>query len=332
MKRATLKDIASLTGLSISGVSKALNEHPDIGQKTREKVKEVARSLNYYPNPSAQLLRMRSSKIIAVILPEVNTFFFPEVLQGISKVVEQNGYSLLFLQSDNSLLKERGLAEYCLQMFVDGVLISLTSETSDVKHLEILQKNGPIVCMIDRGLQNDQIPLLTIDDHETAFQAVDYLVKKGHTKILGIFDDSRLAMTKLRAEGFQAAHVANQIDLDEGQMVMLDKDTEIEHRITELLDQYPGATAIFTMSDKLMIKACHVLACLGLKIPEDMALIAISDGKAPHYHFPAITHMKHSGEEVGQTAARLLIEKLEGKKAKIEFVKIQAPLIELGSV
>ena len=88
MKRSTLKDIAKLTGLSVSGVSRALKDHPDIAPETKDKVREVANALNYHPNPSAQFLHSKNSKIIAAILPEVNTFFFPEILQGISKVVE----------------------------------------------------------------------------------------------------------------------------------------------------------------------------------------------------------------------------------------------------
>jgi LacI family transcriptional regulator len=332
MKRSTLKDIANLTGLSISGVSRALKDHPDISPDTKEKVKEIAAALNYFPNPSAQLLRSKSSKIIAVILPEVNTFFFPELLQGISKEVEQMGYSLLFLQSDNTLQKEMDLVDYCIQMFVDGVLISVSAETAQVQHLHKLLNIGTPVLMIDRGVPNNGISFLTIDDQGTAFQAVDYLIKKGHSRILGIFDDARLHMTQLRTHGFMAAHLANQVDLDERQLATVARDEEIDSCIIALLDKFPHATAIFTMSDKLMIKTCQVLASLGLKIPEDMALISISDGKAPHYHFPAITHMRHSGEEVGSAAARLLFEMIEQKKTLLEVGKIQTSLIELGSV
>ncbi len=332
MRRSTLKDIASLTGLSISGVSRALKDHPDISPDTKEKVKEIAAALHYFPNPSAQLLRSKSSKIIAVILPEVNTFFFPELLQGISKVVEQKGYSLLFLQSDNTLQKEIDLVNYCIQMFVDGVLISVSAETEHAEHLLKLQNLGTPVMMIDRGVPNSSISFLTIDDRETAYEAVDYLIKKGHSHILGIFDDARLHMTCLRSEGFKSAHEANFLELENSQLIMVADDDKIEQSIIALLDKFPYATAIFTMSDKLMIKTCQVLASLGLKIPEDIALISVSDGKAPHYHFPAITHMRHSGEEVGLHAANFLVEMIENKKSKLEVGKIKTTLIELGSV
>ena len=117
MKRTTLKDIAKATGLSVSGVSRALKNHPDIGERTKQKVKEVAEALNYSPNLSARSLRTRSSKIIALILPELTDFFFPKLLKGISDTVESKGYSLVFLQSNNSLEKEKELIRLLNQMF-----------------------------------------------------------------------------------------------------------------------------------------------------------------------------------------------------------------------
>ena len=330
--RSTLKDIARLTGLSVSGVSRALKDHPDISQETKEKVREVAEALNYHPNPNAQFLRSQRSKIIASILPEVNTFFFPEILQGISKVVEKHGYSLMFLQSDNSLRKEKELIDYCMQMFVDGVLISVSSETDDVSHILKLKETGAAVLLIDRVLENQHIPFLTIDDRETTFQAVDYLIQKGHRHILGIFDDARLSMTQLRSEGFRLAHKKHGIAFDPGQILMSVQDSELEQQITALMDKHPAATAVFTMSDKLMVKTCHVINSLGFKIPDEMAVISISDGKAPYYNFPGITHMRHSGEEVGSTAASLLFEMIAGKKPVAELNKISTTLVELGSV
>ncbi|MBI5913905.1 MAG: LacI family DNA-binding transcriptional regulator [Bacteroidetes bacterium] len=332
MKRSTLKDIAKLTGLSVSGVSRALKDHPDISPETKDKVKEVAAALNYHPNPSAQFLRTKSSKIIAVILPEVNTFFFPEILQGISKVVEQHGYSLIFLQSDNSIRKEKELIDYCLQMFVDGVLISLSGETTNLEHILKLKETETSVVLIDRILENKEVPYLTINDAETSFRAVDYLIKKGHSNILGIFDDDRLSMTRLRADGFRLAHARNGIDLNPNQILTITDDHELEAQITNFLDEHPSATAVFTMSDKLMVKTYHVINSLGFKIPDDMALVSISDGKAPYYLYPGITHMRHSGEEVGTTATNLLFELLSGKKPDQDIYEIATVLVELGSV
>ncbi len=332
MRRSTLKDIAKLTGLSISGVSRALKDHPDIALETKEKVKEVANALNYHPNPNAQFLHSKQSKIIAVILPEVNTFFFPEVLQGISSVVERHGYFLIFLQSDNRFSREKELIDYCIQMFVDGVLISVSSETTDLEHLLKLQEMGTSVIQIDRVLSNDLIPYLTIDDAAASYKAVEYLIKKGHKHIIGIFDDDRLGMTNLRATGFKNVFDQHQIPLENDSILVVREGDDVEEVLAKRLDENPSITALFTMSDKLLVRAYHVIQRLNLKVPDDVALISISDGKAPHYLFPGITHIRHSGEEVGSAAATLLFKILSGEAIDGPFHEVETTLVELGSV
>ncbi len=332
MKRSTLKDIAKLTGLSVSGVSRALKDHPDIAPETKEKVKEVAAALNYHPNPNAQFLHSKSSKIIAVILPEVNTFFFPEILQGISKVVGQHGYFLIFLQSDNKFSREKELIDYCIQMFVDGVLISISAETTNIDHLLKLSEMGASVVQIDRVFDNKVIPFLTIDDELASTRAVDYLVAKGHRNIIGIFDDNRLSMTNLRAKGFLQAIEKNGALFGEDTILTIKEGEDVEERLLKLLDNDVAATAVFTMSDKLMVRAYHAINQFGYKIPDDMALISISDGKAPHYLFPGITHIRHSGEEVGTAAATLLFRMLSGDRVPGQLHVVETTLVELGSV
>jgi LacI family transcriptional regulator len=262
----------------------------------------------------------------------VNTFFFPEILQGISKIVEKHGYFLVFLQSDNSFEKEKELIEYCIQMFVDGVLISIAADTTNLDHLLKLRKMDASVVLIDRIIVNDEIPFLTIDDTNTAFKAIDYLVSKGHTNILGIFDDSRLSMTKLRMVGYQLGLEKNGLQFDPKKVLIVTSEDSIEKEILKLLDEETTATAVFTMSDKLMVKAYYAINSLGFKIPDDFALISISDGKAPHYLYPGITHIRHSGEVVGEAAANLLFKMLDGEKQAGKLHVVDTTLIELGSV
>ncbi|MBI1225666.1 MAG: LacI family DNA-binding transcriptional regulator [Bacteroidetes bacterium] len=332
MKRSTLKDIAKLTGLSVSGVSRALKNHPDIAPETKTKVHEVAKALNYHPNPSAQFLHSKNSKIIAAILPEVNTFFFPELLQGISKIVEQHGYFLIFLQSDNRLQKEQELIDYCIQMYVEGVLISVSAETDNLDHLLKLKKMGAAVLLIDRVLKNDEIPYLTIDDSKATANAIEYLLSKDRNQILGIFDDERLTMTKLRTEGYVKALKKNGLRIEPNLLLTINDDFDIEEQIFKRLEDVSSVNAVFTMSDKLLVKAYHAIYRLGLKIPDDIALISISDGKAPYYLYPSISHIRHSGEEVGSAAATLLFRMLSGEVGLVSFHQIGTSLVELGSV
>lgn len=331
MKRATLKDIAKMTGLSISAVSRALKDHPDIGAQTKEKVKEVARILKYIPNLNARTLRTQASKIIAVILPELTDFFFPKLLKGITEVVEARGYSLIFLQSNNKLEKEQELVDFCLNVFAEGVLISLSVESNHLDHLQKLKEADIPVILIDRVIKNDDFPSITIDDRETSFRAVEYLIKQGHNKILGIFGDERLKMTQLRAEGFRLAHAHHRKGLDEKQVLMVPSEKVIEKVISDyMINQFEG-TAIFTMSDSLLVNTYHVILQLGYTIPDDISLISISDGIAPNYLYPKITHLHHSGHEVGTKASNLLFNIIDGMSPAFSFYKIEAELIKLGS-
>jgi len=331
MKRATLKDIAKLTGLSISGVSRALKDHPDISPATKQKVKEVAQALKYSPNLSARSLRTQSSKIIALILPELTDFFFPKLLKGISEIVEARGYSLVFLQSNNTLKKEQELVELCINMFAEGVLISLSVETGHLEHLRKLKEAGIPTILIDRVIKNEDFPSITIDDRETSFKAIEYLIQQGHKNILGIFGDQRLKMTQLRIEGFQLGHAHHRRKLTDGQILMVPDEDDLEQTITDYIKQHPKATAIFTMSDSILVNTYHAIKQLGFHIPKDISLVSISDGIAPNYLYPKITHLHHSGHEVGSKASNLLFNIIDGMSPAFNFYKIDAELIQLGS-
>lgn len=331
MKRATLKDIAKLTGLSISGVSRALKDHPDIGVETKQKVREVAEALKYTPNLNARSLRTQSSKIIAVILPELTDFFFPKLLKGISEIVEARGYSLIFLQSNNNLKKEEELVEFCLNVFAEGVLISLSVETDNLNHLKKLKEANIPTILIDRVIKNEDFPSITIDDKETAFKAIDYLIKQGHHNILGIFGDQRLKMTQLRVEGFRLAYAHHRKQLNDEQILMVPSEQHLEEAISYYIKAHPEATAIFTMSDINLVNTYHVINQLGFSIPEDISLISISDGIAPNYLYPKITHLHHSGHEVGSKATNLLFNIIDGMSPAFNFYKIEAALIRRGS-
>ncbi|MFT5168717.1 MAG: LacI family transcriptional regulator [Saprospiraceae bacterium] len=331
MKRATLKDIAKLTGLSISGVSRALKDHPDIGRETKERVKEVALALKYSPNLNARSLRTLSSRIIAVILPKLTDFFFPKLLKGISEIVEARGYSLIFLQSNNNLKREEELVDFCLNVFAEGVLISLSVETDKLDHLQKLKEADIPTVLIDRVIKNDDFPSVTIDDREISFTAVEYLIEQGHNNILGIFGDSRLKMTALRVEGYRLAHAHHQIAIKEEQILMVPSEYNLEEEITAYIKGQSAATAIFTMSDTLLVHTYQAIKQLGLSIPDDVSLISISDGIAPNYLFPKITHLRHSGHEVGSKATNLLFNIIDGMSPAFSFYKIDAALVKLGS-
>jgi LacI family transcriptional regulator len=283
------------------------------------------------PNLSARTLRTNSSKIIALILPELTDFFFPKLLKGITEIVESRGYTLVFLQSNNSIEREKELVDFCINIAAEGVLISLSVETNTLDHCKNLKEANIPLIQIDRIIKDDNFPSITIDDRETAFNATEYLIEQGYQKILGIFGDPRLAMTQLRSEGFQLAHAHHRRPLSESQLLKIPNEDNIGNSISEFIKKNVGTTAIFTMSDTLLVHTFHAIRQLGYRIPEDISLISISDGVAPNYLFPKITHMHHSGHEVGTRATRLLFNIIDGMTPVFNFYEIEAVLIKGAS-
>lgn len=330
--RVTLKDIAKRLGLSMPTVSRALADHPDISAATKDRVREVAQALHYIPNYRARYLRAKHSRLIALIVPEMNTFFVPAMITGINRVVQQNDYSLIVFQSDNSIVQERRLVDYCTHLSADGVLIVLSSETSDLAHLETLREVGIPVVLLDKTIETTRHSTVTIDDHEVGREAANYLIDHGHTRSVGIFGDQRQRISSLRLKGFKRAHADHGIPLAESQVLRITMLDELSEQLELAFARHPDLTAIFTMTDELLVFTHHLLMRRGTRVPQEVSLLAISDGLAPTFLHPNVTHLRHSGIEVGERTAHFLIGLIEHNSDAMMDVRIRTALVELGSV
>lgn len=331
-KRVTLRDIAKTVGLSMATVSRALADHPDISSDTKERVRNAAQAMSYIPNYRARYMRAKHSRLIALIVPEMNTFFVPSMISGINHVVQQNDYSLIVFQSDNAIVQERRLVEYCTHLSADGVLLVLSSETSDLQHLEVLRESGIPVVLLDRTMETTKYTTITIDDQEVGREAAAYLINRGHRRCLGVFSDPRQRISAHRLRGFRRAHTENSIPLADSQIVRVSVIDELAPSLEKSLDAHPDTTAVFTMTDELLVHTHHLLSRRGLRIPEDVSLFGISDGQAPLFLHPNVTHLRHSGVEVGERTAHILIGMIEHNSDAMMDVRIRTTLVELGSV
>lgn len=330
--RVTLKDIARKLGLSMATVSRALADHPDISSDTKERVRDVAAALSYIPNYRARYLRAKHSRLIALIVPEMNMFFVPSMITGINRVVQANDYSLIVFQSDNSIVQERRLVEYCTHLSADGVLIVLSSETPDLQHLDVLHDCDIPVVLLDKTIETVKHTTVTIDDQEAGREAAEYLLDRGHTRCVGVFSDPRQRISALRLKGFRRAHAERGITLDDTQVLQVALIDELEPQLVRAFDEHPDISAIFTMTDELLVHTHHLLSRRGVRIPEDVSLLAISDGQAPSFLHPNVTHLRHSGVEVGERTAHILIGMIEHNSDAMMDVRIRTTLVELGSV
>jgi LacI family transcriptional regulator len=331
-KRATLKDIAASLGVSMATVSRALADHPDISSETKDRVREMAQTLSYIPNYRARYLRAKHSRLIALIVPEMNMFFVPSMIAGINRVVQQNDYSLIVFQSDNSIVQERRLVEYCTHLSTDGVLIVLSAETSDLQHLDTLHDCDIPVVLLDRTIETTKYTTITIDDEEAGREAANHLIAHGHTRSLGIFSDQRQRTSTQRLAGFRRAHKEHGIPLEDSQILRVVLVAELPEQLDRAFAAHPDISAVFTMTDELLVHTHHLLMRRGVRIPEEVSLLAISDGQAPAFLHPNVTHLRHSGGEVGERTAHILIGMIEHNSDAMMDVRIRTTLVELGSV
>ncbi|MEO6526928.1 MAG: LacI family DNA-binding transcriptional regulator [Gemmatimonadaceae bacterium] len=330
--RVTLKDIAKSLGLSMATISRALADHPDISSETKLRVRDAAQALSYIPNYRARYLRAKHSRLIALIVPEMGMFFTPSMITGINRVVQANDYSLIVFQSDNSLVQERRLLEYCTHLSADGVLLVLATETSDLDHLALLGECGIPVALLDRTIDTTRHTTITIDDEAAGHEAATYLLQRGHERCLGIFSDERQRISASRLKGFRRAHFERNVPLAETQILRVAMIADLDGLLDRAFAAHPDVTAIFTMTDELLVHTHHLLARRGIKIPKDVSLMAISDGQAPAFLHPNVTHLRHSGVEEGERSAHILIGMIEHNSDAMMDVRIRTTLVELGSV
>lgn len=330
--RITLEDLAVELGVSISTVSRALSNHPALPLETIEKVKTLALERKYRPNLRAKALKSSESKIIALIVPEINMFFVPELIYGVTAKGNEKGYSVMVFQSENQFRKEKELLNYAINLPVDGVLMSISEETVNFEHLKEALEYGIPIVLVDKVSQSEYFPQVTVNDIEITTLAVSHLIQNGHKNILGLFGNEALTMTKKRKIGFELAFEQAQVLYSNETVVSVEQILEIDLVLTHFFSKQNQITAIFCMSDELLVNTHHWLQKNQIAVPDDISLIAISDGFLPYYLYPNISHVYHSGFEVGCKAFELLLEQFQQNKQLKSIKTISTKLYPMDSV
>ena len=221
--QVTIKDIARELGISPSTVSRALKDHPDISQYTKQAVKELAKKLNYQPNAIALSLKHSRSFTLGVIIPETVHFFFSSVISGIEDIAYNSGYNIMICQSNELYSREKSNANMLFSNRVDGLLISLSKETQDFDHISLFQNNNIPVVFFDRGTDVFLCDQVIIDDYHAAFNIVDFMIKRGHKNIIHLAAPQNLDIGLKRRMGYEDALKANDLPFDESMVVYADK-------------------------------------------------------------------------------------------------------------
>ena len=309
----TIKDIARALNISPSTVSRALKNHPDISQDTKDSVNKYAKDFNYKPNTLALSLRMSKNNTIGVIVPEINNYFFSSVLAGIEEMANQADFNVLLCQSSENYEKEVRNTKALEATRVSGVLASLCKHTTNYDHFqEIIDSDIPLV-FFDRiciGITTDRV---VVDDYKGAFAAVEYLIQTGCKRIAFYSSPFHLEISKNRKNGYLDALRKYGLAVDDSLIRVCDTREEAIIITPEILDRPNRPDGFFAINDHCAAGILYAVKLAKLRVPQDVAIMGFSDGELAKACDPMLSTVEQHGYEMGKHAATLLLAKINGE-------------------
>lgn len=321
----TIKDIAKALGVSTSTVSRALRDSHEISTATKQMVLDVAEKLNYRPNPIALSLKERKTRSIGVIVCEIANSFFSQIINGIESVAYDKGYNVIISQTNESYEREVIDLQNMASRAIDGLLISVSTETTDFTHINELHKRGLPIVFFDRIASDIKTHSVIIDNYKGAYEATEHLIHAGYKNIAAIGNSEFLSITVDRMAGYKDALTANGIKIDKklikycfyGGMIF----SEVEDTVNQLLIQKKKPDAIITLSDKLTTGCLKTFNRRGLRVPEDIAIVGFSNSDLTELTNPPLSVVKQPAFEMGRAATELILQIIESKRPVTEFEK-----------
>jgi LacI family transcriptional regulator len=321
MKDITLKEIATKLGISITTVSKALKNYPDVSAKTKQAVIDLAQNLHYTPNSFAVNLRTKESKTIGLIIPEVVHHFFSNVVNAIIDEAEKNGYLVIILQSNESLELEKKQVELLIKKRVDGIIISLSNESNNDDHLkEIINRNIPFV-MFDKINKLISCSKVIIDDQKAAFNAVQHLIDNGCKKIAHIRGPLNPQNSIDRYIGYKKALEKNNIPFDT-KLVYTCENVAFQEGLDfakQIIKDHPDVEGIFAVTDLVAVGVLSYLNDNKIKVPDQVAVIGFSNWFMSQVLTPKLSTIDQPSHEMGIKSFNLLLEEMNCHKEGIPF-------------
>lgn len=320
-RHISLKDLANELGVSVSTVSRALNDSYEISPEMRERVKALAEQWNYRPNPFALSLLKNTPRIIGIIVPDLVTHFYSSIISGINDVARQNGYSVIITSSYEQYEQELHCVEDLVNMRVEGILACLSQETIDYSHfLSLSDMDIPLV-FFDRICMPNAIPSVVADNMESALVATKHLLQTGSKRVAFLGGSDHLEIVRQRKAGYLAALAELGIPVED-ELIICEKMTYSEGRegCSRLLSLPAPPDAILAMNDTLAFAAMKEIKKHGLRIPSEISLIGYTDELHSNYVEPALTAVTHQTYKMGEECCSLLLKQIKKREKPRQIV------------
>ena len=312
-RRTSLKDLADKLGVSIATVSRALRNSHEVGEEMTQKVKKLAKELNYRPNPFAQSLRKEAPRVIGVIVPNLVTHYYAAVLDGIEDYASKLGYSVISSNSHEDHEREAQALDNFLNMHVEGIIACLAQDTTDYSHFEQLHEMGVPLVFFARCCLEDMFSQVVGNGDVAAQEATQHMIETGSRRVAFIGGPNHLDMVRRRKHGYLEALRENRIPIDRD-LVVCDKiDFDVARKATlRLLEGENPPDAILAFNDIITYAAFDAIKAKGLRIPQDVAIIGFTDGDTAAFVTPRLTAIMDKAHEQGSKACELLMRSING--------------------
>lgn len=328
MTTTTLKKISEVLGISISTVSRALKNHPDISTKTKQRVVELAQTLDYEPNANAIHLRTKKSQLFGLIVPTVSNFFYESFISSIEEESRKNGYSLMILQSADDPANEIENLKLCRQNRISGLFACISSKTENIEPFQKLRDLDIPVIFFDKVPEIGNCNKVCVADAAAATIAANAIISKKKKKVLAIYGDDHLLISKKRKAAF-----TDTINQNKNKIALISdfarSSYEAELLCNKYLKQKPDT--IFCMSDEILLGVMKAIQKTKMLVPKDISVIAISNGFIPTLYYPEITYVETSGYKLGKLAFSSMMACIAGSTF-IQELTIESMLMDGGSL
>ena len=332
MGQVTIKDLAKKLNISFATVSRALRNAPDINRETRQAVIDLANRLHYEPNYIAQSLVKKQTRIIGVIVPSIQSNYFAQALSGMTDVANENDYYLMICQSNETKAQELNSIRKLVSCHVDGLLISISKETTDKEAFDWIVEKGIPMVMFDRILPDFHCNKVIVDEYEGAFNAVEHLIKKGCRRIAHLAGPKELSVSNNRKNGYLDALKKHKLPIDESIIIHCGAfEDDALKSIRKLIRAVPRPDGIFFINDLSAITAIKYLQKRNIHVPENIKLVGFNNDPVSEVVEPSLTTVMQPGYEVGKLAMGILIDQIRKDKNSVETIKLRTSLIRRNS-
>lgn len=327
--KKTITDLAEALGVSKSTISRALSDSHEVSAATKKRVKDLAAKWHFQPNPQARSLKGKKSFLLGVVVPEIAHNFFSSAIAGIQEIVLIKGYNVLICQSNESMAREENVVSELISTYVDGIIISLSHDTTNFDHVQSAIERGIPVILFDRTSDQLKCSRVVIDHQKSAYLAVSHLIEQGCTRIAHLSGSKTLNISQARTKGYLQAIRKNKLKEDTDLII---ENGYNPNKTPEIIQQLFSTTnrpdGISCFNDDVAVSAIKTLKQMQIKVPEEVKVIGFNNEPVCEIIEPNLTTVLNPSREMGREAARLFLQQVENtENTHARIVQLETKLV-----